>query len=99
MTETILGRCIKCKYAADVPVSLKTRVFICPDCGHEGTLSYSNIFVVWLKTFLVNGFWGIVFIGAAVGGVYFFPRVIGHYNGEGPATELQVDAPSKGGQE
>ena len=82
MMKTLLGRCLKCGIRRDVPTSLKTRVFVCPQCGREGPLTYNNLFVVWLKTFLLNGFWGVVFIGIAVVGVIYYPRVIGQYADE-----------------
>ena len=85
--KTLVGRCLKCGFKRDVPTSLKTRVFVCPQCGKEGAISFNNLFVAWLKTFLVNGFWGVIFIGGSIAGVYYYPRVIGHYMGEGPDSE------------
>jgi len=97
--KTQVGRCLKCGFGRDVPTALKTRVFVCPKCGHQGPVSYNNILVVWLKTFLVNGFWGVVFIGLAVAAVVYYPRVIGHYNSEEPdRMGVEAETPSTGSQ-
>lgn len=97
--NTLVGKCLKCGFTRDVPTSLKTRIFICPECGKQGPLTYNNIVVVWLKTLLVNAFWGAVLIGAAVAGVYYYPRVVGHYEGEGPEAEVVApESPTEKGQ-
>jgi hypothetical protein len=57
------------------------------------------MFVAWLKTFLVNGFWGVVLIGLAIAGVYYYPRVVGHYVGEGPEDGAKTEQTAEeGGQ-
>ena len=38
---------------------MKTKIFVCPACGKEGPLTYDNIVVTWIKTFIVNSFWGV----------------------------------------